>query len=100
MAGTRWAKGSHIQFKHPSKPGRVTVVHPRKDQRRNDIHMNSREIIKHIERDGWYKVGQKGSHIQFKHPSKPGRVTVVHPRKDVPNNTLRSIERQSGLKLR
>ncbi len=62
--------------------------------------MNSREIIKHIERDGWYKVGQKGSHIQFKHPSKPGRVTVVHPRKDVPNNTLRSIERQSGLKLR
>ena len=62
--------------------------------------MNSREIIKRIERDGWYKVGQKGSHIQFKHPSKPGRVTVVHPRKDVPTNTLRSIERQSGLKLR
>ena len=62
--------------------------------------MDSREIIKRIERDGWYKVGQKGSHIQFKHPSKPGRVTVVHPRKDVPTNTLRSIERQSGLKLR
>ena len=62
--------------------------------------MNSREIIKRIERDGWYKVGQKGRYIQFKHPSKPGRVTVVHPRKDVPTNTLRSIERQSGLKLR
>jgi predicted RNA binding protein YcfA (HicA-like mRNA interferase family) len=62
--------------------------------------MNSRDIIREIERDGWYLVGVSGSHHQFRHPGKPGRVTVQHPRKDVPIGTLRSIERQAGLKLR
>ena len=61
--------------------------------------MNSRDIIKALEADGWTKVGQKGDHVQFKHPTKPGRVTVTHPRKDFPVGTLRSIEKQSGLKL-
>lgn len=63
-------------------------------------HMNSRDIIKALEKDGWFKVGQKGDHVQFKHPTKPGRVTVTHPRRDFPIGTLRSIEKQSGLKLR
>jgi predicted RNA binding protein YcfA (HicA-like mRNA interferase family) len=62
--------------------------------------MNSRDVIKALEADGWRPVGQKGSHVQFKHPSKPGRVTVVHPTRDIPLGTLRSIEKQSGLKLR
>jgi len=62
--------------------------------------MNSREIIKALEADGWREVAQKGSHLQFKHPTKPGRVTVPHPKKDFPVGTLRSIEKQSGLKLR
>jgi predicted RNA binding protein YcfA (HicA-like mRNA interferase family) len=62
--------------------------------------MNSRDIISAIEADGWFQVAQKGSHVQFRHPAKPGRVTVVHPKKDISIGTLRSIEKQAGLKLR
>lgn len=62
--------------------------------------ISSREIIKALDADGWYEVGQDGSHKQFKHPTKPGKVTVSHPRKELPPGTLKSIERQSGLKLR
>ncbi|QCI96706.1 type II toxin-antitoxin system HicA family toxin [Agrobacterium larrymoorei] len=43
---------------------------------------------------------RKGSHVQFKHASKPGRVTVPHPKRDLPIGTLKSIEKQAGLKLR
>jgi predicted RNA binding protein YcfA (HicA-like mRNA interferase family) len=49
--------------------------------------------------EGWRKVAQKGSHVQLKHPTKPGRVTVPHPKRDIPTGTLRSIEKQCGLKL-
>jgi predicted RNA binding protein YcfA (HicA-like mRNA interferase family) len=62
--------------------------------------VNSRDVIKALEADGWFEVAQKGSHRQFRHPTKAGRVTVVHPSRDIPPGTLRSIERQSGLKLR
>jgi predicted RNA binding protein YcfA (HicA-like mRNA interferase family) len=62
--------------------------------------MNSREIISALRADGWEQVAQKGSHVQFKHPSKPGRVTVPHPKRDVPLGTLRSIEKQADLKLK
>jgi predicted RNA binding protein YcfA (HicA-like mRNA interferase family) len=62
--------------------------------------MNSREIIAALAKAGWVEVGQKGSYLQFKHPEKPGRVTVPHPLRDIPIGTLRSIERQSRLKLR
>ena len=65
-----------------------------------DAHVNSRDVIRALEADGWAQVAQKGSHVQFKHPSKPGRVTVPHPKRDLPAGTLRSIERQSGLRLR
>jgi len=41
-----------------------------------------------------------GSHHYFKHPFKPGIVTVPHPRKDIPLGTLKSIEKQARLKLR
>ena len=62
--------------------------------------VNSRDIIRAIEAAGWVEVAQKGSHRQFKHPALPGRVTVPHPKKDIPLGTLRSIERQAGVKLR
>jgi predicted RNA binding protein YcfA (HicA-like mRNA interferase family) len=62
--------------------------------------MRSREIISALQRDGWVQVAQKGSHIQFSHPFKKGRVTVPHPERDVPIGTLKSIEKQSGLRLR
>ncbi len=65
-----------------------------------DTHMDSREVIRALEADGWREVARKGSHAQFKHPSKPGRVTVPHPKRDLPVDTLKSIERQSGLRLR
>ena len=53
-----------------------------------------------VAKDGWFKVDQTGSHIQFKHPSKKGRVTVPHPKKDIPIGTLKNIERQAGFKLK
>jgi predicted RNA binding protein YcfA (HicA-like mRNA interferase family) len=61
--------------------------------------VDSREIVKRLKADGWYQVAQEGSHKQFKHPAKPGRVTVPFPRKDVPLGTLRSIEKQSSIKF-
>lgn len=59
--------------------------------------MNSREIIKLLEKDGWVKCHQKGSHCQFKHPTKKGKVTVPHPKKDLPKKTVASIFKQAGL---
>ena len=60
---------------------------------------SSREVIKALVEDGWYEVNCVGSHHQFKHPIKPGRVTVKHPDKDIPRKTLKSIEMQSGIKF-
>jgi predicted RNA binding protein YcfA (HicA-like mRNA interferase family) len=62
--------------------------------------MKSAEIIALLRRDGWTEIAQKGGHVQFKHPQKPGRVTVPHPKRDIPLGILRSIEKQAGLKLR
>jgi predicted RNA binding protein YcfA (HicA-like mRNA interferase family) len=62
--------------------------------------MNSNDVLRIVKADGWRKVAQKGSHIQLKHSTKLGRVTVVHPRKDIPIGTLRSIEKQAQVKLR
>jgi predicted RNA binding protein YcfA (HicA-like mRNA interferase family) len=62
--------------------------------------MSSREVIQRLRSDGWFEVAQKGSHKQFKRHTKPGRVTVPHPVRDIPIGTLRSIENQAGLKLK
>ena len=61
--------------------------------------MDSRNIIKLLKADGWYEVDCDGSHHQFKHPTKKGRTTVIHPCKDFDVKTLKSMEKQSGLKL-
>jgi predicted RNA binding protein YcfA (HicA-like mRNA interferase family) len=47
--------------------------------------------------DGWYLVHVVGSHHQFKHPTKLGKVTVPHPKKDLLLPTVRSILKQAGL---
>lgn len=61
--------------------------------------MKVRDAIKLIERDGWYLARTRGSHRQFKHPSKPGLVTIAgHPGVDIPRGTLNSIRKQAGLK--
>ena len=62
--------------------------------------MNSRAIIRAIEAAGWFHVTTKGDHWQFKHATLPGRVTVPHPKRDIAIGTLRSIEKQSSVKLR
>jgi len=57
------------------------------------------EIIKLLESNGWIQVRIKGSHRQFKHPSKAGLVTVAgKPSVDVPSGTLNNILNQAGLK--
>jgi len=62
--------------------------------------MNSREVNKAIQKDGWYEVNQVGSHKQFRHPTKKGRVTVPYPSREIPIGTLKSIEKQAGIKLK
>ncbi len=58
--------------------------------------MTSRDVISRLKKDGWVLVHVRGSHYQFKHPTKPGRVTVPHPKRDLPVGTLRSIFKQAG----
>jgi len=58
-----------------------------------------REVIKIIEKDGWYLVKTKGDHRQFKHSIKPGRVTISgNLGRDMPPGTLNSVLKQAGLK--
>ena len=61
---------------------------------------SSREVIAILKNDGWYEVTCEGDHHQFKHPTKKGRVTVPHPKKDVSIGTLKGIERQAGIKFK
>lgn len=62
--------------------------------------MDSRTIIKILKQNGWYEVAKVGSHSQFRHSYIKGRVTVPHPKKDIPIGTLKSIERQSGVRFK
>jgi predicted RNA binding protein YcfA (HicA-like mRNA interferase family) len=56
-------------------------------------------ILRMLHEDGWYLIATRGSHRQFKHPSKAGRVTVPgRPGDDLAPGTLSSILKQSGLK--
>ena len=57
----------------------------------------SRELIKIIEADGWARVDTTGSHHHFRHPTKSGKVTIPHPKKDLPIGTVKSIFHQAGI---
>jgi predicted RNA binding protein YcfA (HicA-like mRNA interferase family) len=60
--------------------------------------MKVRDIVQVIRADGWYLVSTRGSHRQYKHPIKTGRVTVAgKPADDIAPGTLKSILRQAGL---
>jgi predicted RNA binding protein YcfA (HicA-like mRNA interferase family) len=61
--------------------------------------MNSRKIIKIIKKAGWVHIRTSGDHWHFHHPEKAGIVTITHPKKDIPIGTLKSIEKQSGIKF-
>lgn len=61
--------------------------------------MKVRDVIKLVERDGWFLVRTRGSHRHYKHAAKPGLVTIAgHPGVDMPKGTLNSILKQAGLK--
>jgi len=61
--------------------------------------MKVRNVIKMIESDGWHLIRTRGSHRQYKHPSKLGRVTIAgHPNDDLAPGTLNSILKQAQLK--
>lgn len=58
-----------------------------------------RDVIHLIESDGWFQVRQRGSHRQFKHPTKPGLVTVAgKPGEEFAPGTLNSVLKQAGLR--
>jgi predicted RNA binding protein YcfA (HicA-like mRNA interferase family) len=59
--------------------------------------MKSLEIVKILKSDGWVIHNVRGSHYQFKHPSTFGKVTVLHPKSDLPIGTVRSIFKQAQI---
>jgi predicted RNA binding protein YcfA (HicA-like mRNA interferase family) len=61
--------------------------------------MKVRDVIRTIEEDGWYLVRTRGSHRQYKHPVKPGLITIAgKSNHDMAKGTLNSILKQAGLK--
>lgn len=60
--------------------------------------MRAREIEKIIMQDGWYFTKQVGSHRHYKHPTKPGKVTIPIHTGDLDKRTVESILKQAGLK--
>ncbi|HNQ22578.1 MAG TPA: type II toxin-antitoxin system HicA family toxin [Phycisphaerae bacterium] len=61
--------------------------------------MKVKDVLRLLKEDGWYLVATRGSHRQFKHPTKPGRVTVPgNESHEVAPGTLASILKQAGLK--
>lgn len=60
--------------------------------------MTIREVMKILKQDGWKEIDTNGSHVQLKHSTKPGKVTVPKHAGDLPKGTLNSILKQAGLK--
>ena len=62
-----------------------------------NTHVRSSEIIGLLKQDGWYVHNVRGSHHQLKHPTKPGKVTVPHPKSELPVGTAKAILKQTGI---
>jgi predicted RNA binding protein YcfA (HicA-like mRNA interferase family) len=60
--------------------------------------MKVKELLKQLNKDGWIKKDQKGSHMQLTHPKKKGKITVPVHGGDIPIGTLKAIHKQAGLK--
>jgi len=54
-------------------------------------------LIKQLEADGWTLERVRGSHHVFKHPTKPGHITVPHPKKDLGKGLVGAIRKQAGI---
>jgi predicted RNA binding protein YcfA (HicA-like mRNA interferase family) len=79
----------------PAGPGSPV---PGQKNRRGAV-MKVKDVIRLLEGEGWFLVATRGSHRQYKHPVRPGRVTVAgKPSDDLAPGTLNSILKQSGLK--
>jgi predicted RNA binding protein YcfA (HicA-like mRNA interferase family) len=62
--------------------------------------MKSSEIIKLLQKNGWFIHNVRGSHHQFKHAQKKEKVTVPHPKHELPKGTCRAILKQAGIQYR
>ena len=60
--------------------------------------MKSEELIKMLQKDGWVLRGAKGSHHIFTHPSKPGHISVPHPKSDLGKGLIGKLLKQAGIK--
>ena len=60
--------------------------------------MSSRDLIRLLTSDGWWEDRVRGSHHQFKHPTKAGTVTVPHPKKDLSKGLVNAILKKAGLR--
>ena len=60
--------------------------------------MNSKELIKALEKDGWVLRSSRGSHHVFNHPCKAGHITVPHPKKDLGVGLVQKLLKQAGIK--
>lgn len=60
--------------------------------------INSKELIKALEMNGWVLRGSKGSHHVFNHPFKTGHITVPHPKKDLGIGLVQKLLKQAGIK--
>lgn len=60
--------------------------------------MKVKELVKKLEKAGWYYSYQRGSHMYFKHKDKPNKVPVPNHKGDIPKGTLNSILKQAGIK--
>ncbi len=59
---------------------------------------SSKELIRILQIEGWYEVCCTGEHRQFRHPTRPGLVTVPHPREALPARSLQAIQQQAGVR--
>jgi predicted RNA binding protein YcfA (HicA-like mRNA interferase family) len=59
--------------------------------------MQSRELIRLLEAAGWQLNRVRGSHHQYRHPTKSGTVTVPHPKKDLGVGLVKAIRKQAGI---
>ena len=94
IASNRATVAERGRFAHPATLG--TQRSPwHSVYNKYDCGIDSRAIIGRLQREGWRLVRTKGSHRQYKHPTMPGLVTVPHPKRDIPQGTLRSIFKQA-----
>jgi predicted RNA binding protein YcfA (HicA-like mRNA interferase family) len=96
QASDRCSHPFRIPVTQVPPPNQVDVASPVQP-----VDVKVRELIRELETDGWVQVRQVGSHRQFRHPTKPGTVTVPgNPGDDMAKGTVASVVRQAGLARR